>query len=206
MNKSRICYIVGAGDFAGKIEKRKGDLIIAADGGFDSLSALGITPDICIGDFDSVKSDIRDIKERLTFPKEKDETDMYLAYLEGKERGYCEFALFGALGGERISHTLANISILAKIKNNGDNAVIIHGKTELHTVKNSEIALHGSKGSYFSVFALGLEASGVSIRGAKYEVENTKLRYDFPIGVSNEFCEGDVTVSVSDGMLLIVKN
>ena len=53
-------------------------------------------------------------------------------------------------------------------------------------------------------WALGDRAEGVTITGAKYEIENAVLTNDFPIGVSNEFTGNDVTVEVEKGSLLIV--
>ena len=55
-----VCYLVGAGDFYGQINKMEDDIIIAADGGYDSLKKRGYTPDLLIGDFDSIMSDIPD--------------------------------------------------------------------------------------------------------------------------------------------------
>ena len=94
-----ICYIVGAGDFYGHITKCDGDIIIAADGGYDSLVRHGYTPDVLIGDFDSISSDIPVGIRTVTHPKEKDETDMFLAYYEGARLGYTEFVMLGATGG-----------------------------------------------------------------------------------------------------------
>ena len=82
-----ICYIVGAGEFYGSFEKKDGDLVIAADGGYDTLLSLGITPDLILGDMDSVNANAKAI-ERMVYPVRKDETDSFLAYREGARRGY----------------------------------------------------------------------------------------------------------------------
>ena len=57
-----VCYIVGAGELHGRPEPKNGDLVIAADGGLDSLMSLGITPDLVLGDMDSVSADLGDVE------------------------------------------------------------------------------------------------------------------------------------------------
>ena len=102
------CYIFGAGDFTPcTIDLTSKDLVIAADGGYDYLIRLGLRADVVLGDFDSVTSpDLWDdaICEKLTYPPEKDDTDMMLAIKLGLSRGYREFAIYGGLGG-RLDHT-----------------------------------------------------------------------------------------------------
>ena len=51
-----ICYLVGAGDFIGSFKPGETDLVIAADGGFDSLKRLGIRCDLLVGDCDSIEN------------------------------------------------------------------------------------------------------------------------------------------------------
>ena len=49
------CVIFCAGEFCGLAEPlREDDLVIAADGGLRHTQALGIRPDIVLGDFDSL--------------------------------------------------------------------------------------------------------------------------------------------------------
>ena len=107
---SATCYIVGAGEFYGELNLSDGDIVIAADGGYDTLRELGVTPDLLVGDMDSVKAVPTDI-EKLRVPVEKDETDTYLCYLEGVRRGYSNFVILGGVGG-REDHTFANFSLL----------------------------------------------------------------------------------------------
>ena len=50
-----VCYIVGAAPLDGRLpQMRAGDLLIAADAGITALTAAGVTPDLVIGDFDSL--------------------------------------------------------------------------------------------------------------------------------------------------------
>ena len=198
-----VCYLVGAGDFHGNIQLHDEDIIIAADGGYDSLLAHGYTPSVLIGDFDSIISDIPEGIRTVKHPKEKDETDMFLAYFEGVKLGYCEFVMLGATGG-RLDHTYANLSLLLYAKEHGHNVSIIDEKTKIICLKNESVALSGNSGATLSVFAFGANANGVTLKGTKYEVEGTTLTPAFPLGVSNEFTDATAYVSVTDGALLVM--
>ena len=198
-----VCYLIGAGDFYGQITRCDDDFIIAADGGYDSLIRHGYTPDLLIGDFDSLKSDIPEGVRTIRHPKEKDETDMFLAYGEGVRLGYTEFVMLGATGG-RLDHTYANISLLQYGKERGHNITVIDENGIILCLKNESITLSGNSGDTFSVFAIGGEARGVSIKGAKYEAENVTLSPAFPLGVSNEFTDTDAHISILDGVLLVI--
>ena len=57
---------------------------------------------------------------------------------------------------------------------------------------------------YLSVFCMGADATGVTIRGARYELENATLTSGFPLGVSNRFFGKKITVSVEKGTLLLI--
>lgn len=198
-----ICYIVGAGDFYGNITKCDGDMIIAADGGYDALTSRGYTPDLLIGDFDSITSALPEGIRTLRHPKEKDETDMFLAYSEGARLGYTEFVMLGATGG-RLDHTYANLSLLLYAKEKGHNVTAMDGHGIILCLKDEAISLAGEPGATFSVFAIGGEAHCVSIKGAKYEAEDVDLTPAFPLGVSNEFIDTDAQISVRDGALLVI--
>ena len=198
-----ICYLVGAGDFYGQIAKCNDDFIIAADGGYDSLVRHGYMPDLLIGDFDSLKGDIPKDVRAIRHPKEKDDTDMFLAYGEGVKLGYTEFVMLGATGG-RLDHTYANLSLLLYAKEHGHNITAMDANGIILCLKNESLTLSGNSGDTFSVFAIGGDAHGVSIKCAKYEAENVTLSPSFPLGVSNEFIDTDAKISVKNGSLLVI--
>ena len=198
-----ICYLVGAGDFNENIELYEDDLLIAVDGGYDSLIAAGYMPDVLVGDLDSVKAPIDESVKVLRYSKEKDETDMLLAYRIGVRCEYTDFVILGGTGG-RFDHTLANISLLLYAKERGHNITMIDDKSMMICLKNESIRLTGAPGAYLSVFAFGEEAEGVTILGTKYEIENATLSPSFPLGVSNEFTEEEAFISVNDGALIVI--
>ena len=99
------CYIVGAGDFTARgFAPGPGDLILAADGGYRALYRLGPTPDLLLGDFDSLgDAPLPPDLPVLRFPARKDDTDTGLALRHGLMLGFRDFALYGCAGG-RVDH------------------------------------------------------------------------------------------------------
>ena len=117
----KTCYIVGAGDFTSRgLAPAEGDLLIAADGGYDWLRQSGLTPDFLLGDLDSlgVLPSLPAKTKLLRYPVEKDDTDTALALEEGWNRGYRSFALYGC-GGGRPDHFLANLQTMARYAKQG---------------------------------------------------------------------------------------
>ena len=128
---------------------------------------------------------------------------MFLAYYEGVRLGYSEFVMLGATGG-RLDHTYANISLLLYAKDRGHNVTLMDERGIILCLKNEALTLSGNEGDTLSVFAIGGEAHGVTIKGAKYEVEGVTLSPAFPLGVSNEFTKVAAHISVKSGALLII--
>ena len=197
-----ICYIVGAGEFYGELAPDKHDFVIAADGGYDTLRSIGITPDLLLGDMDSLTEEGGGV-EKIVYPVRKDETDSFLAYREGVRRGYSKFVLLGGVGG-RDDHTFANYSLLIYAKNRGHSIKLIGQRCEIFAIKNEKTVLCGRRGMHLSLFAFGGDASGVSVTGAEYEAKDITLTPEFPLAVSNRFDGRDVTVEVRDGTLLVM--
>jgi thiamine pyrophosphokinase len=198
----KTCYIVGAGVFYGKLSPEKDDLVIAADGGYDTLKKLGITPDLLLGDMDSISTP-QDEVEKIVYPVRKDETDTFLAYREGVRRGYTNFVIFGGVGG-RDDHTLANFSLLIYGKSRGHSIKIVGERCDIFAIKNESVSVHGAPSAHFSAFAYGGCAKGVTIRGLEYEAENITLTPDFPLAVSNRFTDSHGYIEVKDGTLILM--
>ncbi len=201
----KICYIIGAGDVSEKTDIRASerDFIICADGGFRYNTLLGRVCDLVVGDFDSLGEN-PDFESKVVLPCEKDFTDMKVAVDEGLERGYRYFVLFGALGGERYDHSVANISLLSYICSKGAEGEIRHEGKIFKAFSDGEIALPSYLKGYVSVFSLCDESEGVTIEGLKYEVKDVNLRLDTPFGVSNEFTGKEARISVKKGRLMVV--
>ena len=196
------CLVFCAGGFAGLLQPiAADDYIIAADGGLAHTEGLGLTPDLILGDFDSLGY----VPEgSQVFPVEKDDTDAMLAVKKGLELGYREFLLYGSLDGPRLDHSVANFQTLQYLADRGAKGMLI-GKTQIvAVVKNGTLALPARDDGIVSVFCMGADARGVTIRGLKYPLENGTLSAGFPLGVSNHFIGQPAEISVKDGSLLVI--
>lgn len=196
------CVIFCAGGFSELLAPLDPhDLVIAADGGLRHTEAVGVKPDIILGDFDSLGK-TPDGAE--VFPVEKDDTDSMLAIKRGLEMGCGQFLLYGALDGDRLEHTVANYQALMFLADRVARGWLI-GKKQIATViKNGGIAFPAGCKGYLSVFCLGPDARGVAIRGTKYKLEDATLTADFPLGVSNQFTDEPGQVLVKNGKLLLI--
>lgn len=197
------CYIFGAGEFVAlRNLPAEGDYVIAADGGWLACQKARIQPDLLLGDFDSLQEvPLFPHVERV--PVEKDDTDMMLAIKRGLALGHKEFHMYGGMGGSRTDHTIANLQSLLYLANRGARGWL-YGDGEVYTaICNSGALFPAKERGILSVFCLGTDAQGVTIRGGQYEVENTTLSADFPLGVSNHFVGREIEVSVGVGSLLI---
>lgn len=205
--KKRRCVIVGAGeinDRAGAAALlREGDFLVCADGGLRHMALFGRRPDLIVGDFDSFSGPLPEDVETLRYKSEKNETDTILCAQQGLARGSRDFLLLGCTGG-RADHTVANYCALLYIRRRGGSAWLWGDDGEATVIENESIRLKRRPGRYVSVFPFGCEARGVTEEGLKYPLENATLSAEFPLGVSNEFREGEASVSVADGALLIL--
>lgn len=214
---SGTCVLVCAGDFPEeKLEVGEDDLLIAVDAGLDNVRRLGLTPDLVVGDFDSLPQERQGEVQALEgedrqgvvyLPIEKDDTDSVAAAKAGLARGYRRFVIYGGLGGERMDHSLANLQTLqylmengavqAQMRRGGTTAVLLQGPCRLSTPE-------GFAG-IFSLFALSERCTGVTISGMKYPLQDGVITSSFPLGVSNAVYAGSTgTVEIAEGTALAV--
>ena len=198
-----ICYIVGAGEFTPRgFLPKEGDLVIAADGGYQCLAALGIHPGIVVGDMDSATRKVVGVP-LLRFPVRKDDTDLSLALKLGSLAGYRRFRLYGAGGGPREDHFFAAIQLMAGWSRRGMEIRLIASAFTLYAITGGSLIIPTIPGKTISVFSYSEESSGVMLRGLDYEKNNLTLRSDVPLGVSNAAAGRRALISVRRGTLII---
>lgn len=185
------------------------DLIIAADGGTQHCLSSGITPDVVIGDLDSLTADnINELQianvEIIRYPAKKDQTDLELALKLAIDRGADEIVVFGAMGG-RWDMSIANILLPAEQNLSNATIRIIDGRHEIMLLRaGKEMIFHGKKGDIFSLIPLGRDALGITTIGLEYPLKDDLLRLGSSRGISNLFIENSATVSLKQGLLLCV--
>ena len=191
-----------AGGFEALLEPvGKEDFLLAADGGLVHLRKLGLTPDGILGDFDSLGYVPEDAQ---VFPVEKDDTDSMLAVRKGLSLGYREFLLYGSLDGPRLDHTVANFQTLQFLADQGAVGYLVGNSHIVTVVKDTAIGFPAEAKGIVSVFCMGQDATGVTLKGLQYPLEDGTLTAGFPLGVSNHFVGKPVEISVKQGSLLVI--
>lgn len=188
----------------------EGDMIICADGGADHALAMGLDPDLVVGDGDSLAAPVRRRLEEsgagfLDYPAAKDHSDLELALEHAVNLEPGEIVIFGALGGSRIEHTFANIMLLVLPLQKGIPARIVDRECEI-TVTGSELIVKGEPGDYLSLFPLTAAAEGITTHGLLYPLNKETLYFASTRGLSNELLETEAKISLEKGLLLVVKN
>ena len=196
------CVIFCAAEFDSLVKDLTGqDYVIAADGGLRHTKKLGITPDLIIGDFDSLGYVPQGAN---VFPVEKDDTDAMLAVRRGLSRGCREFLLYGSLDGPRLDHTVANFQTLQFLADHGAFGCLIGKATIAAVIKNGSLHFPAGLEGTVSVFCSGPAARGVTLEGLYYPLENGTLTPGFPLGASNHFTGKEARIRVEDGSLLVL--
>ena len=182
-----------------------GDFIVCADSGYRHCKPLGATPNLLVGDFDSIGDMPCDV-DILRYRAEKDFTDTNLAADWALEHGFEAIVFMGATGGKRIEHSLANLQTAAGCAEFCE-ASFYDGHSYMQLVSASSpksLYIEPRKGHYFSLLALSEECPGVTITGGKYPLDDYTLRYNEARAISNEFCGAPVQIKLNSGTLLII--
>ena len=181
---------------------RPDDFFIFCDGGLRHSHLLHAEPDLVVGDFDSHEKPDTEI-ETIVLPTVKDDTDTVYAVKEGLRRGAEDFLLLGVLGA-RLDHTLANVYSLIDLDEKGKNAVIADDFSLMRIVSRQTVEI-APNWRFFSLVNIDGSAHGVTIRNAKYELDNAEIPCSYQYAVSNEpLPNKTAAVSVREGRLLLI--
>jgi thiamine pyrophosphokinase len=184
------------------------DLVIAADGGGNALYAVGVTPQLVVGDLDSLSDaahaafQAAGVDVRRVSP-DKDETDLELALLTAVARGAARIDVLGALGG-RWDQGLANVALLALPELRGRAVRLLDPDQEAFLVHESAV-IYGQVGDTVSLLPLGGNAHGITTSGLRYPLTDATLYFERSRGVSNVITASPASVSLREGLLLVVR-
>lgn len=184
-----------------------GDILIAADGGARHCQALGLTPAVVIGDFDSLTTEeLTQLDQAgaqvLRYPQRKDFTDLELAFQHAVSLGVDEILVLGALGA-RWDQTLANV--LLPIAPGLEHVCIrlLDGFQEIALLRPGQVhTLSGQAGDTVSLIPLGGDARGVTTQGLEYPLADGTLYFGATRGISNVLLGVEATVQLEVGLLL----
>lgn len=183
------------------------DLLIAADGGARHLAALGCTPQVVIGDLDSLSpAEVQQLADAgariLQYPIDKNETDLELAILHACDLGCFHLRILGSLGG-RLDQTLANLFLLALPELDGVDARLDDGTEEVFLIRDSA-SIIGLRGETVSLLPLSEAAHGVTTQGLRYPLSGETLFPERSRGVSNEMIEPEALIRLDSGILICI--
>lgn len=186
---------------------REHDTIFCADGGTRHALALGLQPDLIIGDMDSLTGPEWQQLEKAgvaieLFPHEKDETDLELALGRALERSPTSLLIIGALG-LRLDQTLANLALLSDPRLAGLEARIDDG-LEQAVFCRTRLLLEGAREDTVSLIPWAGPVEGVRTEGLQWALHNETLHPNKTRGVSNKMLDRTATVSVASGLLLVI--
>lgn len=218
-SRANRCVIIGGADIGNypriRSYLREDDYVIYCDSGLKHREQLDRQPSLIVGDFDSYDNPESDI-ETIVLPVAKDDTDTVYAVKEGLRRGFRDFLLIGVYGG-RLDHTLVNVYILFDLDKRGCTALAVDDYSEMSVISAGDKA--GNFGfvpgksyvedryPYFSLLNMTGTAKGVTIRGAKFPLEDGEITSEYQYATSNEVIPGETAeITIKEGRLLLIKD
>lgn len=178
--------------------------IICADGGYNLLKGEK-TPDIIIGDMDSIGELPKNIRTRI-IPKQKDFTDGEFAIrLACETEGVQTIKIYGAFGG-RPDHQLANLGLL-RIANSLNKKAYIVAKGIKVSYETSYVEYEVEKKDIISAISSSGEAILDGGKGLFYEIKDLFLNSLDSRGISNIATEKKFSFYIKKGgiYLFIIK-
>ena len=185
-------------------------VVICADSGLDHALSLGLTPDVFLGDMDSVSSTgLRTSQQAtwkvITYDPLKDQTDTELALQYASSQGYENITLLWG-SGDRIDHVLGVLAALShqslsSVQNlvawiGTDRVEVMHGPRSYDDKVTT--------GSTVSLMPLGTSVDGVTTHGLQWNLHHEVLTSQSARGVSNIAQEATIGVTIETGVLAIV--
>lgn len=172
---------------------------IAADSGMMHAAALGITPELWVGDFDSAGSELviqyHDVP-RVAFPPEKDATDGAIAVAEALRRGASGIVLIGGLGGQ-ADHTTGLLGQSLRLAWDGIDCLLSSGVEEATPIIPGSAFLDLPPGTRLSIIPFA-NLEGLDIEGVKWPLRNRSVPLGSTLTLSN-VAMGRVSVRLHSG-------
>jgi thiamine pyrophosphokinase len=183
------------------------DVIIAADGGTRHALTLGRMPAVIIGDLDSLTPEARREVESagaqlIPYSRDKDETDLELAIQYALRAGASQILLVGVLG-QRLDHTLGNLSLLSDPALSNVDIRADDGIEEAFFCRD-QVQIHGQAGDTVSLIPWGQPVRDVHTLELKWPLSGETLDPHKTRGVSNEMLAATAEVRIGSGLLLVV--
>jgi len=194
-----------------------GARVVAADGGARHAAPLGLAIDRWVGDGDSLgEAGIAEL-EAAGVPIErarpdKDESDTELAVVAARAMGATHLTVLGALGGPRVDHAVANLTLLSMPELDGLGMTLVAANARVRMLRAPgpgaaavRLDLAGRVGDIVSLLPIGDDAEGVTTYGLRYPLGDEPLLAGRTRGLSNLRERSDATVELRRGRLLVIE-
>lgn len=207
--KMKSCIIIANGDspkigIIKHLQKNGVVTIIAADGGANSAYKLGIIPNYIIGDFDSIKIDVKEYfsdKSEIIMYDRQDDTDVEKSLIFAIEKGYETVYLLGGTG-DRMDHSICNLGIVLKFYNR-IRIILLHGKTILHPY-SKDVTLDTIPNETISLYAFD-DKTIITSEGLKYPLKNATLRFGESESTSNIAAGNNINLKIKNGVIFVIR-
>lgn len=208
-----VLLVIGGGPVTvpSHLGEHRPDLVIAADSGLDAALAVGLKPDLLIGDLDSISAAGlawagEHTVEIETHPPDKDDTDTALALRSVVARGCRHLTLLSPAGTDRFDHLLGTLAALGEPALGSCESITAWvGSTAVHVVHQAhQLSIEVPVGAVFSLLAAHGPCTGVTLSGAQWPLEAADLSSTSTRGISNVATESSINVSVTTGVLSII--
>ena len=197
------------------------DKVFAVDKGLEYADYLGLSPDLIIGDFDTVNEKMlleyekRIMEGRLDavlekHPVKKDATDTELALLEALRIGATEITLLAGTGS-RLDHVLMNMNLLLQAEEAGVSCYMVDETNRIqllsdHTRKETVILKEKQHGKYFSIIPVTSFVKGLTIIGAAYPLKNKQIKQGSSLTVSNYIVDEIAQIMLEKGSIWVIES
>jgi thiamine pyrophosphokinase len=189
------------------------DLVVAADGGAVKAVDLGLAPAVVVGDGDSLPEAAAEELRRagaevIVHPVDKDASDTELAVREAVARGATSVVILGALGGQRVEHSVANLLLLTLPALGDIEASIADGTSTFRVMGTGggadDIVIDGAVGDYVSLLPLSELVTGVTTANMRFPLTDATLNQGQTRGLSNELSASRGEVRLRSGRLAVI--
>jgi len=183
---------------------RPDDIVLCADGGTYHALALGLKPDLVVGDLDSItEAELQQINAKVArYPHDKNETDLELALNHALGLNPTSILIVAALGN-RLDQTLANLALISDPRLATLDLRLDDGLEEVFFCRTHSI-LQGGPGHIVSLIPWNGVVTGIRTKGLRWPLNDETLYPDKTRGVSNEMVDAVAEVSIETGLLLVV--
>ena len=180
------------------------ELFVCTDGAGHPYHHLPRTPDVVIGDFDSLSGRVLDGRDGPLLLQVVDQhtTDSEKALLYLADEGYDEVVLLGATGW-RLDHTLFNVHLLERFADRLSICIAGHHADTVRLASHEQVSWELQTGVKFSVMPLAGPVTNVTIEGAQYPLLGETLTAGGMATIGICVTMSPLLISVGEGTLLV---